>query len=124
MFSTPPKRSRAAARMVAGFTLITAKLPRRWIAFTRGNTCYWSGGTTPLEIRKSAWPVLKGYPARKNQGTFVLFSNYLFEPVRQCSVGPLAKFAFEAALPPQAGKSTCARTRNYKPGRVDLAVLD
>jgi hypothetical protein len=47
-----------------------------------------------------------------------------FEPIIQRSVGPSTKLAFKAALAPQPGKTACARSRNDRPRRLDLAILD
>src|SRR5262249_49463261 len=47
-----------------------------------------------------------------------------FEPIIQRSVGPSPKLAFKAALATQPGKTACARSRNDRPRRLDLAILD
>src|SRR5437763_1052055 len=47
-----------------------------------------------------------------------------FKPIIQGSVGPFSKMAFKAALAAQPGRITCPRSRNDKPCRLDLAVLD
>src|SRR5262249_54316451 len=46
------------------------------------------------------------------------------EPIIQRCVGPSPKLAFKAALATQPGKTTCARSRNDRPRRLDLAILD
>src|SRR5262245_57951010 len=47
-----------------------------------------------------------------------------FEPIIQRSVGSSPKLAFKATLATQPGKTACARSRNDRPARLDLAILD
>src|SRR5215467_8774148 len=47
-----------------------------------------------------------------------------FEPIIQRSVGSSPKLAFKAALATQPGKTACARSRNDRAARLDLAILD